>query len=380
MPFDLLNILLIFSLGYGILQIPLLVMGKAEKSMSNPVLLLITTLLWIQFEFLAVRNVWSIPQGIFFGTQFGSWLFLGPSLYFYIQSTLSVGIDKRKLILQLIPAFILVFILPFFIQDAIPERAVNYGMLTVLAYSKMGYTFWQGFYGTVFIAQFIHLAIYIFLSLKLLFETEQNLKSMISQSFPLIWLKATLIIMSSIIVGSGFFFYQLLTSYRYYRYWDFFYTLPFAIATYFIVFKLNRYPQLFRADLRLIGTSSKYEKSGLDKELLESYAERLKTSVGESKLYLRHDLTLKSLADELKMNPHHLSQVFNQAMNTTFFDFINNYRVREAQRLLEANNVTVLEVAMNAGFSTKASFNKYFKLVTGMTPTEFMKKEQPVME
>jgi len=380
MSFDLLNILLICSLGYGLLQIPLLVVVKAKRSFLSPVLILILTMLWIQIEFLAVRNLWDIPQGIFFGTQFGSWLFLGPSLYFYIQSTFNTGYSKKSFILQLIPGIIFAFILPFLVKYAIPQRAVDYGMLTILAYSNLGYTFWQGFYGFIFIAQFIHLAFYVFLSLKVLGENELKLKSLVSQSFPLVWLRTTLILMTSIIVGSGFFFYMLLTSYNYYRYWDFFYTLPFAMATYFIVFKLNRYPQLFRADLRLVSYGNKYEKSGLDKDLLESYAKRLRAVVCESQLYLHHDLTLKKLADELNINPHHLSQVFNRALKTTFFDYINNYRVREAQRLLAANNITVLEVAMNAGFATKASFNKYFKSVTGMTPTEFMKQEQETVK
>jgi len=89
---------------------------------------------------------------------------------------------------------------------------------------------------------------------------------------------------------------------------------------------------------------------------------------------MRSTLTLQELADELSIASHQLSQVINDRLQKNFFDFINSYRVEEVQvRLLapEAQNLTILAVALDSGFSSKSSFNTIFKKHTQMTPTEY---------
>jgi AraC-like DNA-binding protein len=67
-------------------------------------------------------------------------------------------------------------------------------------------------------------------------------------------------------------------------------------------------------------------------------------------------------------------------LQQNFFDFINRYRIEEAQRLLTDppdKKITVLEVLYECGFNSKSSFNTLFKKHTGLTPSEFKKKNMP---
>lgn len=122
--------------------------------------------------------------------------------------------------------------------------------------------------------------------------------------------------------------------------------------------------------------SLKYKNSGLDakgsKQIQAALLELMKTA----KPYLEKELTLYNLAEKLKVQPNHLSQVINSLEGKNFFDFINMYRVEAAKekiRLGDYQNLTLLGIAFESGFNSKASFNRAFKKFTGQTPTEYKK-------
>ncbi len=86
--------------------------------------------------------------------------------------------------------------------------------------------------------------------------------------------------------------------------------------------------------------------------------------------YLRSDLTLNELAKLLGSNTAIISKVINQSGNN-FNDFINDYRVREVQRKMERmehQSKTLLALAFDSGFNSKATFNRAFKKIVGKTP------------
>jgi AraC-like DNA-binding protein len=90
-------------------------------------------------------------------------------------------------------------------------------------------------------------------------------------------------------------------------------------------------------------------------------------------------LKLPELAKNVSISTNHLSQLLNQELGQNFFDFINWYRVQEAQRRLadsQCKHLTLLAIAYETGFSNKTSFNRVFKKHTGMTPSQFVKKNR----
>ena len=120
--------------------------------------------------------------------------------------------------------------------------------------------------------------------------------------------------------------------------------------------------------------SRKYQKHSIDEATMAGYMEKLKRYMNDKKPYLRESLTLKDLAEDLEISSHHLSMVINSELNQNFYHFVNSYRVTAAQNIIAAEQSrgkSFLEVAYDAGFSSKTTFNAMFKKFTGMTPTEY---------
>jgi AraC-like DNA-binding protein len=108
-------------------------------------------------------------------------------------------------------------------------------------------------------------------------------------------------------------------------------------------------------------------------------AQRLRLFMQTEKPWLNPDLSLEELAVAVGQKPKMLSIVINETLGQNFFDFINHYRVDEAKRLLTNpvdEKITVLEVLYAVGFNSKSSFNTLFKKYTGLTPTEFRRRQE----
>ena len=88
----------------------------------------------------------------------------------------------------------------------------------------------------------------------------------------------------------------------------------------------------------------------------------------------RTDCTLRSLSAELSYNYVYLSKFFKQCTNITFIEYVNRHRVEEACYLLKNSDQTVLQIAYDCGFDSLRSFNRNFKAVTSLTPSEYQNK------
>ena len=117
-----------------------------------------------------------------------------------------------------------------------------------------------------------------------------------------------------------------------------------------------------------------------DQEQVENQKEQilhLKRYIEEQEPYLDPGLTIASLANRLEMDTKALSSLLNHHLHKNFHDFINDYRIRKAKKILKDptnKQITILEVLYQIGFNTKSSFNTSFKKQTGLTPTEYRRK------
>ncbi|UOQ76780.1 helix-turn-helix transcriptional regulator [Hymenobacter sp. 5516J-16] len=93
--------------------------------------------------------------------------------------------------------------------------------------------------------------------------------------------------------------------------------------------------------------------------------------------YLAPELTLGELATQLRTNTSWLSRVINAGCGQNFNDFINEYRIREAERRLrdpQFRHYTLLAVALEVGFNSKSTFNRVFRKLRGVTPSEVARR------
>jgi len=92
-------------------------------------------------------------------------------------------------------------------------------------------------------------------------------------------------------------------------------------------------------------------------------------------VYRENGLTVKSLAQQLGMQEYRLRLLINQNMGyRNFNEFVNGYRIDDVVRKLsskEHNNTPILTLALDAGFSSIAPFNKAFKEKMAATPSEY---------
>ncbi len=93
------------------------------------------------------------------------------------------------------------------------------------------------------------------------------------------------------------------------------------------------------------------------------------------KPYLDSELNLIKLSEMVSVSGHHLSYVINAGFQKNFFQYVNEYRVEYAKKLLEDKNskFSILGIAYESGFNSKTSFNTTFKKLTRTTPSEFKK-------
>jgi AraC-like DNA-binding protein len=109
---------------------------------------------------------------------------------------------------------------------------------------------------------------------------------------------------------------------------------------------------------------------------LVMHQQELDLLLSRQKPYLIADLTLSQLAGMMMINQALLSRVINVGYQLNFNDFINSYRIKEVRLKIDAKahkHITLLGIALDSGFNSKATFNRAFKKQTGKTPLEYIK-------
>jgi len=107
----------------------------------------------------------------------------------------------------------------------------------------------------------------------------------------------------------------------------------------------------------------------------QQYLQQLDTYMQNRKPFLNPKLTLPQLAAKVDIPYYTLSQVINRS-GIHFFDYVNQYRVEEVKKRMQDpdfKNYTLLGIALESGFNSKSAFNRVFKNITGITPTQYKK-------
>jgi len=138
--------------------------------------------------------------------------------------------------------------------------------------------------------------------------------------------------------------------------------------------ELFSYPE--KESLVLEQKLEKYSGSRLKESEARLYLEKLNNYMATEKPYLNPDLNLPQLAKEVNIPSYYLSQIINENMGRNFFDFINRQRIVDVKSKItnpQYDNFSILGIAFESGFNSKSAFNRVFKNITGLTPSEYKK-------
>ena len=84
-----------------------------------------------------------------------------------------------------------------------------------------------------------------------------------------------------------------------------------------------------------------------------------------------HKITVAEVADRVDFSESHFMRYFKENMGTSFVDYLRDYRLTMAARLLLVSDDTILSVAEEVGFENLSNFNRAFKKKYGVTPREY---------
>jgi AraC-like DNA-binding protein len=104
---------------------------------------------------------------------------------------------------------------------------------------------------------------------------------------------------------------------------------------------------------------------------------RLEQFMHEKKPFLKTGYTIKQLSDDMQIPSYQLSAHINQRMGMHFSDYLNQYRIKYCEDLIQgggAAKLSLYELAAKCGFQNRNTFASAFKKFTGQTPADYIRR------
>lgn len=123
----------------------------------------------------------------------------------------------------------------------------------------------------------------------------------------------------------------------------------------------------------LLKILSKYKEN----QVSQNYSNLIQCSLKAIHEKFSEKISLSDIASEVHANPTYLSRKFHEEVGVAFSEYLIQYRIHTAKRLLMANpNWTISDVAENSGFSSQNYFSTLFRKIEGISPKEYREKEK----
>jgi AraC-like DNA-binding protein len=314
---------------------------------------LFPSLLWVPYSFLTA---------------------IGPFIFFYTRSITNIDFSlTKKNIIHFIPVLIEVGLQSFMIFQAILEHELFYNTSLY-------------FYVTPIIHTWAAVSIYYYLRLSL--NIINNHEAWVLRNFSnlkeitLVWLRKLIIYYRLLWVVWVPFVAMFLLFFRFQLQY-----LSIVLALYLLMLVLV-YLTLWiglkgfgRGNIVLIKADEEKSEnknfSKLTDQEIQNHIEKINQLMVVEKVYLNENLNLRELAAHLKTDPNLISFILNNHLGGNFYDYVNRYRIEEVKHKLNSadyKHLSLLGIALESGFNSKTTFNRVFKQVMGVTPTEFQKK------
>jgi AraC-like DNA-binding protein len=366
--FNFWSIVLMLSIGQALILILLLIIRFSQNPLSTRLLsMIILSIMIVNIDYFLMNSSIYRKLPHLIGISIGMMFVFGPLFHLYFRSVIDSAFKwKHIYMLHFLPwVLYLIYNIQFYQLNG------NIKILIINRYLQGKTSANDPHFYLVASLQVIHLLAYLLISYKFLYSPTKEGKHKIPLNIRVKWLKKLFIMNLAFILTFSSWFIIVLTQSTFIPQIDFTSTLICSAIVFLIAFKLVMDP-----DVLTPGFEKKYKSSPLSQSDFEKSVCKLVTLMTKDKLYTELDLKLYEVADQVGIAPHLLSQVVNQQFGKSFIEFINEYRIQEFKKILaepENKNVSILSLAMKAGFNSKSAFNNAFKKSTGQKPTEYRK-------
>ncbi|MEZ4773540.1 MAG: AraC family transcriptional regulator [Bacteroidia bacterium] len=121
------------------------------------------------------------------------------------------------------------------------------------------------------------------------------------------------------------------------------------------------------------------EKARFPEKEIAHVLPMIRNLMEKERLYLQPDLSLRDMSQRLGLSNAIVSQAINSGFGQNFNQFVNTYRIdafKHAAQSPSFRHLSLLSIAFDCGFNSKATFNRVFKQTTGVSPREFLEQNQ----
>lgn len=215
----------------------------------------------------------------------------------------------------------------------------------------------------------IHMAIYTLISIRLFAQSQNQTEFEFLRNR---WTKILISLYSTFLIA--YISYYVLVNFDFFNSeWDYMISFTMSASIYLIGFFIMKEPQVFDGEfLTELFLPIENKDASFEESLLNEFYHKLTKHMDIEKPYIDNELRLVNLADQLGFSTHLLSKVINKKSGKNFNQFVNDYRLKEAKRLLLENpEYSVKTIYFDVGFNNKATFYNAFKKEFHCTPLQF---------
>ena len=358
--------LLYFAFFQGLFLLVIYGVSYSKRQVINGYVLVLIAILMLGLVAKIGLHSWGWQRQLKGISEFSILLF-GPTVYLFVESTLSDKRFSKSVLLHYVPGVVYSLVVTFYYilppQEVIQVR-IRSGELFRVVHILVGF------------GLTVNIIYFVFSVLKFK-ELKNSLQSEVSYVLNLGFVRNFLIAIGSCLL---IWLTVYLISFGHLSQIEIisreFIWLAVALIVLFIAYYQMVAPGVFQ--LLPISSKVKYAQSQFSTDDLDKLKVELEQIMEQKKPYLNARLLKSDLAELLSINAPELSRLLNERIGMNFFDYVNYHRIHEFIRLAKspmAAQKTLLGLAQDAGFNSKSTFNKSFKEIMGCPPSEYLKRQ-----
>jgi len=368
---DIISLINLFGFFLGILFVLIILRFKKGKSQHKKILaalifslctIILTSFLWTSDGYYLYPHLFKILP-LFY-------LVIGPLLYLYIKSLTKEEFKLNpRYFLHFIPFVLnIIFYLPYYLKPAEDKLLYIESFFSSQTLNIQAYEF--------MLFRLVHLLIYLLIGFRLIYRYHRDVKNVYSsyQETKLSWMTILVVVFTTVFVN--YLLYFLVRFWgenifndvcKWLSIWE-------TMLIIFLSYKSLTQPDVIQIDPK--NNKSKQIKLSLDET--NTYLQTIKKHMKKNKPYLDSFLTIRELSTQISLPYWTISQIINEHLGKNFFEFVNEYRIEEAKKLIRdsGDEKNMVEIAYSSGFNSKSAFNAAFKRMTQQTPSQYKKSQK----